>query len=698
MAVEYGRSCYSSAWRLFADRPDQLVRGRYYFAPDDAPHFPGVHRLGSRNWNDQEYVTEQTLGEDLLYPQKWNAGQPPAAPPNVISIGPLPEFANGSQSAAAVAVRNLIDGFIPDCYPLDERLPIWREISAYARCQVQRLWAYVICLLYEQDGAGIVALFDDWIGDQAVVNFHERTVLFPACCTVIADDWSAIAWEGTTYYEQYALQGLYSLAGPINFGGFSTLPLWYQAATRGLNFLTADGHIVGKPIFFAGHSYGAAAAMIAAARLRLVGTTPFIRYLTFGSPKPGDDRLTALIQRCQGYSLRNAGDWVTIVPFDELQIWPFLAIYPPGILRALERWSATPNSYVQHEDGFLEPRGQQTLTTETIAHILSFAFAGEPLEILNAHTLAEYRRRIDLRCQGALWPVSDAVYQECEGCSPPPLLPNGWLDLGGKTYTPLVMHIHYFSIFPFGAPFASTPDQTVYLFRLADGSYQGSTIYVWQPAPFFISLTWPVLITVDATTGTATISIPFRYQDFSGVVRLATWLQVVPHFFGQAILTQADWLTGSPPLVYSDAIVSYTIGGSSAIGALKLGGQVAAAPIGGVLMGGTIVMEDGTTCATAIPIGLGLTISGGISTVQIWYKFDVAPGTLIHVDVTCNPGVMITQWSAGNNCSSRVTVHSAITANGHTCFAATTGASTTVFFLLSSRSGPWSFAFNAGVC
>ena len=431
MVVEYGRSCYSSAWRLFADRPDQLVRGRYYFAPDNAPHFPSVHRLGSRNWNDQEYVTEQTLGEDLLYPQKWNAGQPPAAPPNVISIGPLREFANGSQSAAAVAVRTLIDGFIPDCYPLDERLPIWREISAYARCQVQRLWAYVICLLYEQDGAGIVALFTDWIGDQAVVTFHDRTVLFPACCTVIAEDWSAIAWEGTTYYEQYALQGLYSLAGPINFGGLSTLPLWYQAATRGLDFLTADGHVVGKPIFFAGHSYGAAAATIAAARLRLVGTTPFIRYLTFGSPKPGDDRLTDLIQRCQGYSLRNAGDWVTIVPLDELQIWPFLTIYPPGILRALERWSATPNSYVQHEDGFLEPRGQQTLTTETIAHILSFAFAGEPLEILNAHTLAEYRRRIDVRCQGALWPVSDAIYQECEGCSPPPLLPNGWLDLGG---------------------------------------------------------------------------------------------------------------------------------------------------------------------------------------------------------------------------------------------------------------------------
>ena len=53
------RSCFSSSWRLFRDS-DQETPGRYVFAPEGTPCYPGAHNLWSRDW-----VSDEMEGAEL---------------------------------------------------------------------------------------------------------------------------------------------------------------------------------------------------------------------------------------------------------------------------------------------------------------------------------------------------------------------------------------------------------------------------------------------------------------------------------------------------------------------------------------------------------------------------------------------------------------------------------------------------------
>jgi Lipase (class 3) len=417
LAVEWGRSCYVSGWRLFRDNLEVVTRGRYYFAPPNTPHFSGFHNLGSRNWEDKNHLLEQGLGEDQTYKQSWNGGQIPAAPPLPSVVGSLECIQQGETIEHSIVASSLIDGFPPDCFGPEERLPVWREISAYARCVMQRFWATVICHCYNDDLPAIQNIVTDLIGNIATITLHKGNSLYPTVVTIVTPEWSAIAMAGTSNFQQAALQGLYSLAGPVNFGVFSTLPLWYDNATRGIQFLEDDGYVVGTPLFVCGHSYGAASALIIAARIRAAHTTAFIRFLALGCPKIGDERLQALVSQCAGYSIDNVGDIVTFVPFDYLQIWAFLSVFNPLQLLALTTWASAPHRFLQHEDGRLVPRENDTITSGDIGAVLTAAFNAIALAPILPHRLSEYEARMKIRCNAVSWPINADVLADYALCS-----------------------------------------------------------------------------------------------------------------------------------------------------------------------------------------------------------------------------------------------------------------------------------------
>lgn len=66
MAVDWARSCHIGTWRLFKNRPDLLTAGRFYFATDDTPFYPGFHHVYSADWTyDREaQLGPPDLGED----------------------------------------------------------------------------------------------------------------------------------------------------------------------------------------------------------------------------------------------------------------------------------------------------------------------------------------------------------------------------------------------------------------------------------------------------------------------------------------------------------------------------------------------------------------------------------------------------------------------------------------------------------
>lgn len=101
-AVDFLRSCYSSAWRL-VEGSNLETPGRFVFCPEETPHYPGWHNLGSRNWTTDERDPEPTLGEVTSYKQKWFRGAGPIPFPSAVLIG----------TAQAVEAGQLVEHICP---------------------------------------------------------------------------------------------------------------------------------------------------------------------------------------------------------------------------------------------------------------------------------------------------------------------------------------------------------------------------------------------------------------------------------------------------------------------------------------------------------------------------------------------------------------------------------------------------------
>ncbi len=116
-AVEWLRSCYSSEWRLFKGSP-VAVKGRYFFAKQGTPHYPGWHNLGSRNWTSDERDPWPELGETATTQRPYSKGELRAGVPPAIRVGTADCIANGETLPLPVIVppRTFIAGIDSRCY------------------------------------------------------------------------------------------------------------------------------------------------------------------------------------------------------------------------------------------------------------------------------------------------------------------------------------------------------------------------------------------------------------------------------------------------------------------------------------------------------------------------------------------------------------------------------------------------------
>lgn len=380
------------------------MKGRYYFSPPNTPHAP-KHNLGSRNWEDRNHEIQITLGENPDAKTVYDFGEPPSLLPFARLVGSPRCIAQGS--ASGFPFDETVAGFLPDCYTAIEQADVWPIVSEFATCNVQRNCAYIIHFIYEEDEASIRGGISAWLGDSVVVNVHFSTGLRPSVVTVIGPDWSAAFLNGTTSFQQLALQAFGSLEGPVNQGIFGTVPLWYNSSSYVLALLSADGMRIGDKVFFSGHSYGSAVAMCCAARLRAFQPLPLIRYLTFGSPKLGDARLQALVNRCSGFDLINSGDFVAFLPPDltlSSLVWD---LFPIALLRNFNLWLPSPTRYLVLENGRLIPDGTFVIGTHLLDSLISAAVSGNPIAALRPHTMDEYLDRILNRCPGDFPPMSE---------------------------------------------------------------------------------------------------------------------------------------------------------------------------------------------------------------------------------------------------------------------------------------------------
>lgn len=397
--VEFVRSCYEGDWALFNDRPDVSVRGRYYFSPASATAYPGFHNLWSRNWQDRNVGTAVRLGDVTDRPEWYNGAAPVRVIPSRL-VGARQCVEEGDAYSQRIGLPFVVDGVPVDCFakfnPPRDPVPFMLDVGS---CTNQKFFAYLISLLYADDQEGLSIALATQFGEMPFTwSLQAASGVRPSILTIRSGVTTFVVVDGTRNFQTLALQAGYSLAGPVNFGRFSTLPLWYTTATRILDRVSAIGTQPGDPVVFVGHSYGAAACAVANARLPRGERGQPPRLLTFGCPKPGDRRLVRLLNTPESVFLVNNDDIVTILPFDAATLTTVVPILGAIVLLFWKGWEFPIGPTIMASDGSLVNRVHLGQSTGTLVAICERLIADQTIAPIAGHYVDEYARRLALRC------------------------------------------------------------------------------------------------------------------------------------------------------------------------------------------------------------------------------------------------------------------------------------------------------------
>jgi Lipase (class 3) len=373
------------------------------------PFYPLPHIYGSRNWySTNATVVDPGFGESLTAKQSWDTGAPPIAPPLARTVGSDDCIQNGERFISGLQIGNAgrLLAWPAACFaggPLDD----WGWAAGVYRCEVQAWWADRMNE-WENNapGAMVIELRKRFPGATITVWPGER--LFPPVVTIVHAAYGVAMIQPTVNAEQALVEVIEGIAGPTDMGGMSTANVWYWQGLRALRLLGVAGLAGDRlPLLFVGHSYGGVAAACAAAIARLGQPIRLIRYLTFGAPRIGDERIKRLLGLpTRGCSLANTDDAITAIPPSLVDLLPAQEILALNLL-AWAEWKTLPEVWSQAPSGKVFPNVDTILSTQELIDLFNHVVANGTFFGYPAHTIAEYVRRIRLRCPAL--PVPGAV-------------------------------------------------------------------------------------------------------------------------------------------------------------------------------------------------------------------------------------------------------------------------------------------------
>jgi len=381
---------------LHRGRPDILTPGQYVRLPDNAAHYPRFSNLGSCNWRKGNDEEDTPLGEPLAERQLWTRSDPLPLYPSPIQIGTNDCIANGEVDPSPTDPSLFFSGFNRDCWqglsgPIPETL---NDLALDTR-----LTQFRIASINEQlylDQATATALAVELLGPDTVVSIQDFDSSGPWPTSLIADNGfiQMVVLTGTENYQQFALQGMYSLIAPENLNGYGSNPIWITAANV-INIRVATAGLdPSRPILIVGHSYGGAVAANLAILYSRFQPGRDVRIVTFGMPKPGDQRMIDLLQAVPGFHFANMGDPIPSLPPSADFLFPFLNPEINAVLGAWAQYKQPHARLVIDAAGNVNPSTVATFSITDLADFVFSALLGVPIPPQVAHEMTSYRFRL----------------------------------------------------------------------------------------------------------------------------------------------------------------------------------------------------------------------------------------------------------------------------------------------------------------
>jgi len=199
-----------------------------------------------------------------------------------------------------------------------------------------------------------------------------------------------VAISGTTTAQQLATQLGYGAIGIVDYGAFSTLPVWYSSATAIVDRMLAQGIDTSKPITLVGHSYGGALAILIAALIKRANPTADVRIVTAGAPNPGDQRLYDLLAGVPQVHIVNVGDPVPGLPPTGPDLVPWSLIVPSPLY---SRWGTVrqlPGRSMLASSGQITVGNPWFYSFSALSGAIPYLVSGASLPLFSEHEMSTY--------------------------------------------------------------------------------------------------------------------------------------------------------------------------------------------------------------------------------------------------------------------------------------------------------------------
>lgn len=214
----------------------------------------------------------------------------------------------------------------PPCYGAEDSIDAAVNVLD---CQFAVKSARLLALLYSSGAAAEAAAVGIMGAGTVTASGGLQSPLYPEWCIARQGGVTVFWVSGTKTFQQLAIQVLYAGFGPVNMGFYSTNPLYDQAAVNLVQVVTGTFIIPGQRLVLVGHSYGGACCSIMAAKIRIGNPAQKVQLLTFGQPKPGDERLQDILEPLAQMHYADFGDPVPFLPPAGVNYALFLPLIGP---------------------------------------------------------------------------------------------------------------------------------------------------------------------------------------------------------------------------------------------------------------------------------------------------------------------------------------------------------------------------------